>query len=274
MSSGVEKRLEQDPFAARLFSGIRKNRQFTLIVFIVSLMHLFPFLYLRVSYPQDRLTPKFFSKIILWAPEKMPAIVQAQMNFIETFRDPSRLMLPGPYSISVSEDPPTSRLTKLEPSPARPVTLNAVLSRINKDPETLAVRANMAMNLKPVRFIRVAPIRETVWEPETRVVFASSIRDRVIGSSLKFPRVRAEILNQTMTTQIRIALDGHGLVRHAMVVISSGSVSIDNKALELVHRIQFTRLSEEESSKLTWGEVKFFWAFDTVEGEKEEADGR
>ncbi len=254
---------ENDAFAARIFTGIKKSRRFAFILSVICALHVVPFLYLKITYPRDRVAPKSSPKIILWTPETTPSSVQTQMRFIQTFRDPSLLMLPEPYQIKYTGETPSPRLLKLEPSPNRLLSMNTSISNINGAPEVLSERANAALNPRPRRFITISPMQHTFKTQETGVIFASSIRDRVKTPYPSIPPVSAQILNQTLPTQIRLAIDAQGIIRHALIVMSSGSDDLDKQALQHIRQFKFTKLSETQNQPLTWGEVKFFWAFDS-----------
>jgi hypothetical protein len=45
--------------------------------------------------------------------------------------------------------------------------------------------------------------------------------------------------------------------------MGSGSDVLDKRALDLIRRFKFSKLPETPNQQLTWGEVKFFWAFDS-----------
>jgi hypothetical protein len=252
-----------DVFAARIFTQIKKGERYALVFWLVCLSHALPFLYLKITYPRDRIVPKPSPKIILWTAETTLSSVQAQMDFIQTFRDPSVLMLPEPYQIGEAGGMPSSRLLKLEPTPNPLVSANSMIPGIKGASETLSERANAALNPRLRRFIAPSSIQFSSVGNHSGVIFAASINDRLIKPSPSIPPVKAQILNQTSPTQIRLAIDARGLVRHALVVMSSGSDALDKLALEHIRAFKFSELPEAENSKLTWGEAKFFWVFES-----------
>jgi hypothetical protein len=254
---------ENDPFAARLFTSIKKSKRLAFIFWIICALHIVPFLYLKIIYPRDRIAPKSSPKVILWTPETAPSTVQTRMKFVQTFRDPSLLMLPEPYKINEIGAPPSSRLLQLEPSPSRLLSISTLISNIDGSPEVLSERANAALTPRPRRFLAIPSIHKASKIHQTGVIFAPSIQDRLTAPYPSLPRVSAQILNQTLPTQIRLAIDAQGMIRHALIVMSSGSDALDNQALEHIRQFRFTKLSETENQSLTWGEAKFFWAFDS-----------
>ncbi|MCS7062549.1 MAG: energy transducer TonB [Methylacidiphilales bacterium] len=254
-----------DPFASRLFGAVKKNKQFSYILIIVAGLHVVPFIYLKISYPRDRVVPRPAPKVILWAPEIVPPSLREQMDFISVFRDPASLMLPAPYKVQRTSEKPVSRLPKLQPTPTPIVSLAALSDVKAQQSESLTARALSALNPLRRQFVVFKPITMDSIPNRTQVIFTPSIRDRVRQPLPELPSAQVLMLNQTFPTQLRIAIDRDGRLRHALIAAGSGSDKLDQQALELIRNFRFTKLSDNESKALVWGDVKFFWAFQASE---------
>jgi len=174
---------------------------------------------------------------------------------LAALRDPSLTALASPHGFSASVlvapphfpfQPPSVHQPSrplMAPPPAEPAGPSAVA----RPAETLI--AKLAPSSQEPAEIPVAPA-------VTRVVFSPSLASRAPQPAAGSLRIEGPAPQQA--TVLRMAVDGFGAVRFALLAESSGSAAADNVGIQQVKLWRF-EAAERSADALDWGDVRIIW---------------
>ncbi|MCX7824743.1 MAG: hypothetical protein N2689_04210 [Verrucomicrobiae bacterium] len=178
---------------------------------------------------------------------------------LAALRDPSLAALGSQHGFSAAALMPSGEFPYQPPSmdqPARPLPPPRQTD--------LGPRAGSLPVPRETIVAKLAPPTSDVAEPPigppaTRVLLSGPLAARApagAGAAL-----RAEDGTPQQATVLRVAVDGGGAVRYALVMESCGSAAADRRAIQEVSRWRFAEV-KGSADKLDWGEVRIVWGAD------------
>jgi TonB family protein len=248
----------------RIFNLVpEEKRRLGLIVFLIAAVHLALFFILEIHYPAGHPTNQRRTEIFLSSSELMGNDSWQSTVFWNQMRDPSALLrqslIPVEKKIAlhpVFESPSNSTLPLL-----------AIGSEAESPWEEMAPLENRALEKMiptPRTFTYSTALLNV--SHSSRLFLSKNLeaRKKTLPSSL--PKLTVNLLNESGATTVRVGINPEGLVLHALIEESSGAASVDQVALQECRKMIFQPLG---NSELEWGNVTFFWAFESAPAPKE-----
>ena len=173
-------------------------------------------------------------------------------------RDPSLTSMASSHGFSASALTPPPHFPYQPPSvdqPSRPLTSPLLVAEPARPPAAAALLVETpAARLAPSS---QEPVEMAVASVVTRVVFSPSLASRAPKPALGALRAGGPAPQQA--TVLRVAVDGAGIVRYALLAESSGSTAADNSGVRQVQTWRFVA-ADRPAEALDWGEVRIIWA--------------
>jgi hypothetical protein len=171
-------------------------------------------------------------------------------------RDPSLAALGSRYGFSASTLSPSGEFPYQPLSvdqPPRPLAVPLHTEPVRRATRSSARGEVLAPKLAPPSPETAEPASPL---PDTRVVLSASLAARAPAGAGGALRVEAPVPPQA--TVLRVAVDGAGSVRYALITESSGSATADRRAIQEVNRWRFVE-AKGVAGALDWGEVHIIW---------------
>lgn len=166
--------------------------------------------------------------------------------------DPSSIALPRLVSLFEHAAPPAALAAPLDPAP--PEGLVGVRQIL---PGGVGGIGDMAarMPLERPRIARPPEIGLGTPSAVGRILVGSGLARRLLGSPTRLETVRGQRPLEGPTV-VSIGVGADGVVREAVVVVSSGSSAQDGEALRLARGMKFSPNDDRETA---WSSVGFYW---------------
>lgn len=172
-------------------------------------------------------------------------------------RDPSLTALASPHGFSASTLAPPPHFPYQPPSvdqPSRPLMAPPPLAEPVRPPVAIPPAEMLTARLAPSS---QEPVETAVAPTVTRVVFSPSLASRAPKPVVESLRIEGPAPQQA--TVLRVAVDGPGTVRYALLAESSGSAAADSRGVQQVQTWRFM-VAARPADALDWGEVRIIWA--------------
>jgi len=172
-------------------------------------------------------------------------------------RDPSLTAMASPHGFSASTLAPPPHFPYQPPSvdqPSRPLMSPPSPAELSRPPVAISPAEMLTARLAPSS---QEPVETPVAPTVTRVVFSPSLASRAPKPAVESLRIEGPAPQQA--TVLRVAVDGFGTVRYALLAESSGSAAADNRGVQQVQAWRFVAAARP-AGDLDWGEVRIIWA--------------